>query len=251
MAQSGPGHIYLFDDFTASDDLITVTTVPRRVGNGSFRLVGQGISSADDAGAVCTAGLSGGVQLTTTNEDVHSTILETDIMFDVALMGPLVAECRLQCDNLDTKAVFMGFTDIAIGSYVPDIQTDLMTAAAGTTLTLTASDLCGFYLDAELTAHETWHCVYNGGTTTGATDSTKVTSGVAAVAAEWDILRVEIDPNGDARWYVNGVLKKSVADAVSTTTDLKFMVGVGAKGNAIEALDIDYILVRANRDWTR
>jgi len=42
-----------------------------------------------------------------------------------------------------------------------------------------------------------------------------------------------------------------VAGAVSTTTDLKFMVGVGAKSAAIEEVDIEYILVRAGRDWTR
>jgi len=251
MAQSGPGVIRLFDEFSASPDLITVTTVPRSVGNGTFRLVGQGIAEAADSGAISNAALGGAVAVTTTDEDVHSAILETDIMFDVALMGPLIAECRLQVPDLDTKAVFMGFTDIAIANFVPDIQTNLMTAAAGTTLTLTASDICGFYLDAELTEDEMWHGVYNGGTTTGVTDSTAVELDVDAVAGEWDILRLEIDPNGTARWYVNGDLKQTVAGAVSTTTDLKFMVGVGAKSNAIEEVDIDYILVRAGRDWTR
>lgn len=251
MSQSGPGKIRLFDDFTASIDLLAITTVPRLVGNGTFRLAGQGISSADDAAALAFEKPGGGIELSTTNEDVHSSIVETDTMFDVALMGPLVAECRLQMPDIDTRGVFMGFTDIAISGFIPDIQTDLITATSAELLSLVASDLCGFYLDDELTEDEMWHGVYKGGTATGETDSTAVELAVDAVLAKWDILRLEIDPNGDARWFVNGDLKQSVADAVSTTTDLKFMVGVCSKDATIQEIDIDYILVTANRDWTR
>ena len=44
-------------------------------------------------------------------------------------------------------------------------------------------------------------------------------------------------------------LKKTVAGAASTSVNLGLCVGVEAKGNAIETLDVDYILVKANRDW--
>ena len=71
-----------------------------------------------------------------------------------------------------------------------------------------------------------------------------------AVAAEWQVLRLEIDTNGTARWYIDGVLKQTKTGAVSTTTVMGVCLGVEAKGAAIENLDVDYLLVQANRDWT-
>jgi len=121
---------------------------------------------------------------------------------------------------------------------------------ASTTITLTASDLCGFLLSAELTDDEDWHMVYNGGSTTGETDSTAIDADDDAVAGEWQVLRLEVDVDGTARWYIDGVLKQTKAGAVSTTTVMGVCLGVEAKGNAIENLDVDYLLVNANRDWT-
>ena len=246
MAQSGPGTITLREDFLV-DDPVASTAVPRQLGS-FLRVVGQGVAEAD-SGAPRLDAAPGGVRLTTTNEDNHTAGLETNIMFDVGLMAPLVAETRVQFENLDTKEFFFGFTDIDIASDVPSIETDLMTGS-GTTLTLTASDLVGFFLSAELTDDEDWHMVYNGGTTTGATTSTNVDADDDAVAGEWQILRLEIDPSGTARWYIDGVLKQTVTGAVSTTVDLKFFVGVEAKGAAIETADLNYILLKYNRDWT-
>ena len=64
------------------------------------------------------------------------------------------------------------------------------------------------------------------------------------------MLRLEIDTNGTARWYIDGVLKQTVVGAVSTSVDLALLLGVETKGNAIETMDVDYLLLQANRDWT-
>ena len=161
-------------------------------------------------------------------------------------MSPFVMEFRVRFTDLDTKTFYVGLTDVNDDTAILE-GGNLHGATA--TLTLTASDLCGFYLSAELTEDEMWHCVYNGGSTTGATASANVQSGVDAVAGEWDILRLEVDPNGTARWFINGVLKQTVAGAVSTTTDLAVICMVEAKGAAIETVDVDYGMVKANRDW--
>jgi len=244
MAQSDRGKIELFYDFF-SEDNIANTAETRQLG--PFIVGGQGNAEVD-AGVPSISGvLSGAGRITTTNEDNHTTLVGTNIAFDVGLMGPIVAEARVQLDNLDTKEVFFGFTDID-----PDtlsIETDVMTGATAT-LTLTASDICGFFLSAELTDDEDWHGVYNGGTTTGETTSTSVDLDDDAVAGEWQVLRLEIDNNGTARWYIDGALKQTVKGAVSTSTDLALILGVEAKGAAIENLDVDYLLVQANRDWT-
>ena len=122
--------------------------------------------------------------------------------------------------------------------------------STGTTLTLVASDLCGFLFDSQLTA-KNWHMPYNGGTTTGATDGTTVDSGVLLVAADWDILRIEIAPNGTAFWYINGVLKQTVATAVSTSVLQACFVGCFGTATTVTDVDVDYLYVSANRDWTK
>lgn len=246
MAQSEVGKIRIFEDFTGPEVAVAGTTAPPINFGPYFQLVGQGIAEAD-SGAVAQAGLSGVMRFTTTDEDVHCAGLQTDTMFDVGLMAPIVMEARVQLPALTTEEVFIGFSDV---------QTDLaiiegaIMHGATTTLTLTASDLIGFFLADELTDDEGWHMPYNGGTTTGATTSTSVASGVDAVAGEYNILRLEIDNNGTARWYIDGVLKQTVEGAVSTTTDLCFSCLVESKTTATKSMDVDYILITANRDWT-
>ena len=244
MPQSDRGRIELFEDFFTEDN-IAETAATRNYG--PFLVGGQG-SEATDAGVPSISGvLSGAGRITTTDEDNHTTLVGTNIAFDVGLMGPIVAEARVQLDNLDTKEVFFGFTDID-----PDtlsIETDVMTGATAT-LTLTASDICGFFLSAELTDDEDWHGVYNGGTTTGETTSTNVDLDDDAVAGEFQVLRLEVESNGTARWYIDGDLKQTVTGAVSTTTDLAVLLMVEAKGAAVEAMDVDYVLIETNRDLT-
>jgi hypothetical protein len=210
MAQSGEGRIRLFEDFFAEDP-VSNTATDRALGN--FTVV----------------------------------FFFTPIAFDVALMGTLIAEARVRFVDLDTKEVFFGFTDIDPSTL--SIETDVMTGAT-TTLTLTASDICGFFLSAELSDDEDWHFVYNGGSTTGETDSTELDASDDAVAGEWQVLRLEIFPNGTASWFIDGVLIKTVTGAVATGTDLSLILALEAKGANIEIMHVDYLMVEANRDWT-
>lgn len=236
--------IRLFYDFFG-EDAIANTAELRNLG--PFSVGGQG-SAEVDAGVPTIAGiLSGAGRITTTNEDNHTTLVGTQAGFDVGLMGTIVLETRVQLENLDTKEVFIGFSDIAPETL--SIEGDVVHGATAT-VTLTASDLVGFLLSSELTDDEDWHAVYNGGTTTGETDSTALDLNDDAVAGEWQILRLELTSNGTARWYIDEKLLKTVEGAVSTTTNLALCVGVEAKGAAIETLDVDYISVKANRDFT-
>jgi hypothetical protein len=249
-AQSGFGKVELFYDFCAGLDLTDQSSNAYTLSEwtiGDFRVFGDGVSEID-AGIYDPGSdeLNGVGRLTTTDETEHATCLGTYLNFDVAKMGPLILEARVQFNNLDTKTSFVGFADTVAADL--SFEDDMISGSAGT-MTLTASDLCGFYLSAEETDTDDWHAVYNGGTTTGETTSANIDLDCDAVAGEWQILRLEIDPNGTARWYVDGVLKKTLAGAVSTTTDLGVVCGVEAKGAAQEEMDIDYLYVCANRDW--
>jgi hypothetical protein len=248
MAQSGKGRIELFEDFAGNEHPIALTTA---YGNfGQFRVVGDGVAETD-SGIVLqeSDGLSGVGRLTVTDEDKHACGIATALMFDVGLMGTIVAECRVRFADLDTKDFFFGLSDVNADDI--SLEDDVLSGAT-TTITLTASDLCGFYLCSELTDDEDWHMVYNGGTTTGQTTSTSIDADDDAVAGEFQILRLEVAPNGTARWYIDGELLQTQTGAVSTSVDMGVICVVGNKANTstTEDADVDYVLVRANRDWT-
>lgn len=243
--QSGPGKICLFNDFTGVANLVSETT--DTIPLGDFYAGGEGIED-NDTGVVpsTTAPLSGSITMTSGNTDADTTFVGTQIMFDVALMGPLVLETRLQLPDLDTKEVFVGFTSILT---IDEQLEDIIINASATAFTCVA-DLCGLYLSSELTASATeWHTAYKGGSATAATTAASQTTGTAAVAGEWQVLRVEVDPNGDARFYIDGVLESSVTGATSTTSNMAAVVAFGANTTELVIGDIDYILVEANRDW--
>ena len=244
MAQSGVGRIRLFEDFFAEDNIANTAT-DRAFGN--FTVAGQGSEVADSGIPLLHADAISGVGvMTTTNEDNHTILVGTPVAFDVGLMGTIVAETRVRFVDLDTKEGFFGFTDIDPSTL--SLETDVLTGAT-TTLTLTASDICGFYLSAELSDDEDWHTVYNGGTTTGETDSTELDASDDAVAGEWQVLRLEVMPNGTTYWYIDGVLKQTVVAACSTTTDMAVCLAAAANTTEFAIMDGDYLEVTANRDW--
>ena len=242
------GRIEIFEDFLAGEDIVAATAATRSFGGSGLRVLGQGIAETDSGITVLESdGLNGVGVFTTTNEDAHSCGVATGTVFDVAKMAPIVAECRVQFADLDTKAFYFGFTDVNTDTTI--LEGNQLVAASGT-LTLSASDLCGFLLDAEATDDEDWIMAYNGGTTTGETTIGNIDADDDAVAGEFQILRLEIAPNGTARWYVDGVLKQTKTGAVSTTTDLALLAMIEARAASNEYVYLDYIYVSANRDWT-
>jgi len=245
MPQSGPGQIVLWCDF-AQEDNIANTAESRLIGD--FTIGGQGSEDTDSGVPTLNSDALGGVGvLTTTDEVDHCIAVGTPIMFDVDLMGPIIAEARVRLTDLDTKEVFFGFSDIDPNTV--SIQTDICHGAS-TTITLTASDLVGFLLSAELTDDEDWHTVYNGGTSSGVTASGSLDADDDAVAGEWQVLKMEIFPNGTVSFYIDEALIRTVTGAVSTSVDLSCVLAVEAKTAANESLDVDYLMVTAQRDWT-
>ena len=245
MAQSVAGGIRLHDDFRSGTQALVASSVapPLTIGNGTYKLVGQGVAD-DNAGLVFGAR---GATITASDEADHATGLTTGIVYDVATNGTLAAETRIENVLLTERQVFFGFSDV---------QTDLaiiegaIIKGSTTTLTLTASDICGFLLASELTDAADWHAVYNGGTATGETDSRNVDLDTDAVSGDFQILRIEIDRNGTARWFVDGKLKKTLKGAVSTTVDLCLSLIAETKVTTEAKIVADYLTVKSNRDWT-
>tara|TARA_Y100000310_G_scaffold193594_1_gene193567 strand:- start:31 stop:714 length:684 start_codon:yes stop_codon:yes gene_type:complete len=212
---------------------------------GDFFAGGEGFED-NDAGVAGKDALSGVVTITSGNTDADTSFIGTHIAFDVALMGPIVLEARVQVPDLDDKEIFFGLTSILS---VDEQLEDIVINASGTTITMPA-DLVGFYLSSELTDDEDWHGIHNGGTTAGSTTTTAVDLNDDAVAGEWQVLRLEVSSNGTALWYIDGVLKQTVAGAASTTTNMAVCLAAAANTTELSIMDVDYLSVDANRDWT-
>ena len=247
--QSGLGRIELFDDFCGPEIPVATNVAYGTTAGGCNYYIGPYKVTGDlgetDTGVLGMDGtVNGVVRVSGNNENGKGVAIGTGIHFSPVLNGTLVAETRVQRAAVTAGVVFFGFCDVN----ADDVAEPL--TSSGTTLTLTASDICGFALDSQLSATATWHMPYNGGTTTGATDSTAVVSDVVAVLAEWDILRVEIAVNGTAFWYINGELKQTVANAVSTTVVQGAYVGCWGTTSTAASVDVDYLYVSCNRDWT-
>lgn len=254
MPQSGSGVVEYFEDFLGAEVPLLNTNLTDKIG--SLRIIGEGVSETDCGVTVLESdGLGGVAQFQTTNEADHDIGFCTAKTFDVALMGPIVLEARVRFADLDTKSFFFGLCDVNEDD--AELEADIISGST-TTITLTASDLVGFFWDSELTDDEDWHTVYNGGTTTGVTASGNIDVDDDAVAGEFQILRLEVAPNGTAYWYIDevqvggsaGARANGVSGAVSTTVDLAVLCMVNAKGAAVETFDIDYVKIVANRDFT-
>lgn len=249
VAQSGRGKICLWDDFCGPEiPVANAVAYGTSAGGcnyylGDFRVTGD--LGETDTGVVGLSKASGYVRVSGNNEDGKGVAIGTEAVFSPTLNGTLVLETRLERAAVTAGVVFAGF-----GALNADDVAEPITAT-GTTLTYVDTVVAGFLLDSQLTASAVWHMPYIGGTATSQTDSTQVVSTVTAVAAESDILRVEIDRNGDARWYINGDLAQSVTGAVSTTTLLAGLVGCWGTTTTAASVDVDYLLVEASRDWTR
>ena len=243
MAQSGAGKIRLFNDFFGVSETLALTTDTAQLGD--FYAGGEGFED-NDAGIAGKDALSGVVTLTSANTDADTTFIGTHIGFDVGLMGPITLETRVQLPDLDTKEIFFGLTSILS---VDEQLEDIVINASGTSITMPA-DLVGFYWSDELTDDEDWHGIHNGGTTAGSTTTTAVDLDDDAVAGEWQVLRLEVAPNGTCRWYIDGVLKQTVEGAASTTTNMAVCLAAAANTTQLAIFDCDYIEVTANRDWT-
>ena len=250
--QSGVGRIRLFDDFCGpeipvlNDVAYGTTDGGCNYYIGPYKLIGD--LAETDTGAVSTSKASGYILLGGNNEDGKGAALATEICFSPALNGTIVVEARLERTALTNAALFIGLA----GLLADDVAE---TVTCGTTvITKNVTPSLGFLLTSELTAADgLWHMPYllAGDTTQTSTD---VAASQSAVADESDVVRLEVDNNGAARWYINGVLEQSVGAGLAATpaTLIGACIGIFSIGSSAAAtVDVDYLLVEANRDWTR
>lgn len=247
--QSGMGRITLFEDFLGPEDIVAETAASNTIGQ--FRVIGDGNEQSDAGIPVdeATVPLNGVGIFTTSGDDDTAIGLSTSLCFEIGKMGTLIAELRIQFADVLTKGFAFGLTNENADTV--SVEDDIVSIATNT-FTIGADDFVGFYFDAEATSYATsWHGVYKGGTTTAPTLGVTVDFPKNLIVnGEWQILRFEIDPDGTARWYIDGELLQTVEGACSTTEDLAVVALLGDHGGGPEVCYVDYLYVSANRDWT-
>ncbi len=243
---SGVGRIRLFEDFLGGYDVaITDTGAIKLAGDsvGPFSMYGS--LAETDCGIILLGKASGYAQLAGTDEDGYGIAIGTEVSLSPALNGQIVVEARLELASLATTNVCVGL----IATAADDIAAPI---ACATTVITRVCNFTGFLFASDLTAATYWHMPYLlAGTATQT--STDVQSSQIAVAAESDILRLEVNSDGSADWFINGKLEQSVGPGLAATTTTLMAAIIGQFGTTTTKMtvDVDYFLVEANRDWTR
>ena len=252
--QSGVGKIRLFNDFCGPEIPVANAVGYGTTAGGCNYYLGdfcvKGDLGEDDTGIVDLEKSSGWVRISYNDENGKGVWIGSGLSFSPTLNGTMVVEARVEHRALTTKNAFIGF----IGTQADDCA-EIITNS--TTTCTRVGNAVGFMFDSQVTINTAtatccYHMPYMISTTTSQV-ATAIASSQIIVAAEADILRVEIDPDGAARWYMNGKLEQSVAAALAADVGTLMGGGIGCWGTASTDadLDIDYILVEANRDWTR
>lgn len=155
-------------------------------------------------------------------------------------LGTTVFECRVSFSQLAGVAANFGLSD----TLATDAERLLHTVDSGTVADggLTVTNTVEFAFSSDATATTKWqYCSENAGTigNSGAEEA----SASGPTANTFDVLRIEVDADGDARFYLNGVLETTRATAVATTSLLIPYIGIdsGTDAQTVTDLTVDYV----------
>lgn len=231
------GNIEVFDDFMGFDSDKTWATGGFNVGKFHVWSVNEGSieETVDETGGV--------VAFTLDTGDDDNVAITTGKLCPAD--GNMAIEARIKVDNVTDVAMFVGFSE-TLAKATPVMPAEFATA----TMTYNGTGgMIGLQWDSDGTTDD-WRavCGDGGAAAGGSGNGTRANS--AAVADEWDVVRVELDNSGGGRVYLNGVLVKTYAAGSLTAADL-FHPLVMCENRAASAavFEVDYILVTGSRDW--
>lgn len=161
-------------------------------------------------------------------------------------LGGTVFECRVSFDQLTGVTACFGLSDKLATTAEHLLHTvDSGTVADGG---LSVSDTAEFVFSTDATDSTNYQIVSENGGTIGNSAAEEVAS-AGPTADTYDILRIEVDANGDARYYLNGTLEATRESAVATTALLipYIAIDAGTDAQTVTDLSIDYIRFEGNR----
>ncbi len=222
-----PNYVTLFDDFigdvvadqwnfTEGTDSTTSDGAISAVVNGAFLL-----TPGDSAGTVAADGAQ----------------LNSELNWK-ANQGGLVFQARVQLASIASVSCFIGLTDTKA------LEQAIHSAASADTITTNATDAVGFFFDTAMATDNWWFAGVKNDV-----DATHQNVGSAPVAATYETFRIEIDAEGNALGFRNGVpvgvvMTGAVTPTVALTPSFLIRPLSAAAG---KTMLIDYAYVSANR----
>lgn len=229
------GRAQRFDDFTGATQVYSTTVVDgwrsRKGSDGAC--VDWTVTASTQGDAVGTIGN------TTASMAVSGTQLDAGLGWKPN-QGGLIMEARIKLSTIATIAVYVGFTD-----QVGALEMPIQSAASADTITTNATDGVGFFFDTSMTT-KNWWCsgVKND------VDATHQNTTFAPVAATYEVLRVEVQSDGQADFFRNGKQVGTGRMAAATTATIALtpvIAGFNRTTSGAPTLSVDYILVAGNR----
>ena len=153
--------------------------------------------------------------------------------------GPVIMESRVTLiTSVADGETYVGFSD--------DDGTDevAITLSAADVQTSNATDAAGFAYTGAGTADWKRVGANNGSITNAARCNVK--GATTPVAATWQTLKVVINEDGDADYYIDGIFQGTIASATRATISLNPAWALQGGGTA-RSVDVDYIYVQAGR----
>ena len=240
-------HFEIFDDFTNA--AISLTGV---VPDTWITFAG---SDGDATAAATTAGVPEGIITIGSGDGDGSndaSVLSLILLSKGSLvsLGTTVMEARVSTSHVTGCTINVGLSD----KLAESSENLLHLANSGTVADggLTVANVALFLFDFDATANTVWQVSSENAGTIGAS-AAETSTGVTTTADKYYTLRIEVDEDGDARFYVNGVLTNTVTTAVATTALLIPFIGMDSAVDAQTNTDlsIDYIYFAGARPATQ
>ena len=206
-----------------------------------------GVKTNSGTAVVTTAVIDGAYTLTTdTSSGVDLSEIVSGLNYRASDNG-IVMEAGIKLTSVANVGVFVGFTDTTSA----EIPMSMSTA----TLTTTATDAVGLLYDTAAT-YQSWMVAG----VKADVDSTVVQVGTtyAPVAATYQALRVQVDTNGYAYFFINGVQvgmqsliqgtgQTGLPNAITTTAPVTPVVVVYTRTSGAKVGTVDYIYAQKGR----
>ncbi len=176
---------------------------------------------------------SGGqCRILTDTTDNESSFLATPLVWQDDYNA--ICETKILLTDVSGVALFFGLSDATLET-TPDMPIDY----AGGTLAAAATNAVGIVADAADTVNGVSSIVgvgVNGGSLETAIDSETDWADVA-----WHRLRVELNPDGDATFFLNGKRFGKMPTALASATRLCIIIAVANRDSAADSVFIDSV----------
>ena len=172
------------------------------------------------------------VLFTTDTTDNEASFLATPLCWEDDQNA--IAEFRIKVSDVSAVCLYVGFSDATFEA-TPDMPIDY----SGGTLAAAATNAVGIVMDGDDTVNGASSIVGVG--VNGGTLETAIDSATDWADGEWHTLRVELNPDGDAVFYLDGASFGYMATALTSATALCIIIAVANRGSAAETIYADRV----------